>query len=462
MKTELQPVILAAGKGSRMTELTNKIPKCLLPIANKPMIHFPLTMLIEADFKDVIIIIPDIYENEIKSQLSSAGYKINMEFISVPYKQDLGTADSLKQIHKRLISDVLILSCDFISNYPLRNFINFYRINDPSLTVLIANESSVPNKGAVPGRKTKFKTDKDIIGIDSQNPDRIVFFNSEVDFEEFVNFKLSMVKLCPNINLFTSYLDGHCYILKKYLINYLVNEKNKISSIKGEFIPNLIKSQFKRLLDTDQYNPYNEKHHEKLTKDNQTDDEIKRSVYSYLYVDDLKKELDRFDPLIDRDSIEKCIPLNYPDSLLNCSSVIVDKAKYLISRSNNILSYYEINKLANILVPDHQNADFGRAQITHCLIGNHNKINERTSIKHTIIGNNCTINEKVRLENCLIMDNVVIDELCVIKNSIICNNAKISKKSTLTDCVIASDEQIAESTTLTSESIVHTDQMMEI
>lgn len=50
MRSELQAVILAAGKGSRMTELTNKIPKCLLPIANKPMIHFPLTMLIEADF----------------------------------------------------------------------------------------------------------------------------------------------------------------------------------------------------------------------------------------------------------------------------------------------------------------------------------------------------------------------------------------------------------------------------
>ena len=54
-------------------------------------------------------------------------------------------------------SDVLILSCDFISNYPLRNFINFYRINDSSLSILIANESSVPSQGLVPGRKGKFK-----------------------------------------------------------------------------------------------------------------------------------------------------------------------------------------------------------------------------------------------------------------------------------------------------------------
>lgn len=58
MRTELQAVILAAGKGSRMTELTNKIPKCLLPIANKPMIHFPLNMLIEADFTGEFLCFP--------------------------------------------------------------------------------------------------------------------------------------------------------------------------------------------------------------------------------------------------------------------------------------------------------------------------------------------------------------------------------------------------------------------
>lgn len=47
--------------------------------------------------------IPDVFENEIRAQLSSAGYKINMEFVTVSYRQDLGTADSLKQIHKRLV-----------------------------------------------------------------------------------------------------------------------------------------------------------------------------------------------------------------------------------------------------------------------------------------------------------------------------------------------------------------------
>lgn len=274
------------------------------------------------------------------------------------------------------------------------------------------------------------------------------------------NWTNSLSLRCPNIDLFTKYLDAHCYILKKYLINYLVNEKNNLSSIKGEFVPTVIKSQFRKLLDTDQYNPYGIDSSKQQLK---ADSETKRSVYSYILVDDLRKELDRFNPLIGKDLKDCCVPSNYPNSLLSCSPVVVDNQKYLISRSNNILSYYEINKLSTILVPDHQNPNFGRAQIANdCIIGDHNQINERTSIKKTIIGNNCTINEKVRLENCLIMDNVVIEELCVIKNSIICRNVKISKNSNLTDCIVASDEQISESTNLTSESIVHTDQMIEI
>ena len=48
---EFQAVVLAAGKGSRMTEITAGRPKCLLPIANMPMIWYPLQMLQREGFQ---------------------------------------------------------------------------------------------------------------------------------------------------------------------------------------------------------------------------------------------------------------------------------------------------------------------------------------------------------------------------------------------------------------------------
>ena len=50
---ELQPVIFAGGRGSHMTEITNHLPKPLLPIGNKPLISFPLNMLEKAGFQGI-------------------------------------------------------------------------------------------------------------------------------------------------------------------------------------------------------------------------------------------------------------------------------------------------------------------------------------------------------------------------------------------------------------------------
>ena len=47
---EFQAIVLAGGKGTRMSDLSSNIPKCLLPIGNKPMIYYPVRMLEKAGF----------------------------------------------------------------------------------------------------------------------------------------------------------------------------------------------------------------------------------------------------------------------------------------------------------------------------------------------------------------------------------------------------------------------------
>lgn len=47
---EFQAIVLAGGRGTRMNDLTSDIPKCLLPIGNKPMIWYPVKMLEKAGF----------------------------------------------------------------------------------------------------------------------------------------------------------------------------------------------------------------------------------------------------------------------------------------------------------------------------------------------------------------------------------------------------------------------------
>lgn len=48
---ELQAVMMAAGGGSRMTDLTYNTPKAMLPVGNRPLIWYPLNLLERVGFE---------------------------------------------------------------------------------------------------------------------------------------------------------------------------------------------------------------------------------------------------------------------------------------------------------------------------------------------------------------------------------------------------------------------------
>lgn len=51
LKMDFYPVILAAGRGSRMYPLTEECPKALLPVGNMPLIWYPIQLLQNGGYK---------------------------------------------------------------------------------------------------------------------------------------------------------------------------------------------------------------------------------------------------------------------------------------------------------------------------------------------------------------------------------------------------------------------------
>ncbi len=89
----MKGIILAGGSGSRLYPITKGISKQLLPIYDKPMIYYPLSVLMLSKIKEVLIITNEEYIDNYKNLIGD-GTKLGMEIQYVVQKEPRGLADA--------------------------------------------------------------------------------------------------------------------------------------------------------------------------------------------------------------------------------------------------------------------------------------------------------------------------------------------------------------------------------
>ncbi|WP_288260262.1 glucose-1-phosphate thymidylyltransferase RfbA [uncultured Prochlorococcus sp.] len=86
-------IILAGGTGSRLKPLTNAISKQLLPVYDKPMIYYPLTTLMFANIKDILIIVNKKDKETFKNLLKDGSqWGININYAIQEYPSGIAEA----------------------------------------------------------------------------------------------------------------------------------------------------------------------------------------------------------------------------------------------------------------------------------------------------------------------------------------------------------------------------------
>ncbi|KAM8838393.1 translation initiation factor eIF2B subunit gamma isoform 1-T1 [Synchiropus picturatus] len=451
---EFQAVLMAAGGGSRMTDLTYNTPKPLLPVGNRPLIWYPLNLLERVGFEEAIV----ITTKEVQKMMSSdpkikMDVKMKLDVVCIQEDSDMGTADALRHIQQKIKTDVLVVSCDLITDVALHEVVDLFRAHDASLAMLMSKAHEYTE--TIPGQKGKKKTaeQRDFVGVDHSEK-RLLFMANEADLDEGLMIRKSTMRKHPRMHIKTGLVDAHLYCLKKAVVDFISNNKF-ISSIRGELVPYLVRKQFSKAMNS-----------QKSKEESDDQSATIKAPSEELGI------LSRDDPLRQLAQERSCWNDHHGDmgeayhgGKLRCYVHILEQG--LCFRVNTLAAYIEANRLAPKLFDEpavHPSAVISeKCQMgSDSIIGPLSQVADKTSIKRTTIGSSTTVREKVKVANSIIMHGVTIEEGCNIIGCVICSNAVIGRGADLKYCLVGNGQQIEPEAKRTNEVIVGMDQLMEI
>ena len=204
----MQAVIMAGGKGTRLSSVTQNIPKPMIPIKGKPLLEYQIENLKSYGVTDIILVIGYL-GSFIKNYFGDGtGFGCSISYFeeSVP----LGTAGALGKIYNCLDETFLLLFGDIFLSVDFSKFIIFHESNSADIS-LFAHPNSHP-------------FDSDLIEIDASG--RIIGWSSKNN---------------PRDEAYLNLVNAGLYVVSKKVAKKIKDRKEpgKIDFEKDLIIPNL-------------------------------------------------------------------------------------------------------------------------------------------------------------------------------------------------------------------------------
>lgn len=203
----MQAVIMAGGKGKRVRDVINDIPKPLAPINGKPLLDYIIEHA-KNNSCDNIIVTTGYLGEKIKDHVENNNYGIKVQ--TSQENKPLGTAGSLLLIKNQLENEFFVLYGDIFTTINLSKMYKFHK-QKKSYGTLAIHSSNHPQDSTV----VKVDRNSRILNLVEKPGD---------DWKKYGNLTTTPI-----------------YVLKKETLSFI--EKNKEVDIAKDIFPKMLKSE---------------------------------------------------------------------------------------------------------------------------------------------------------------------------------------------------------------------------
>lgn len=141
----MKTVIMAGGKGTRISSVASDIPKPMIKIEGKPVLEWEILSLREQGFTDIIITVSHLAEHIINYFGDGAKFGVHIEYFVE--KQPLGNAGALFKLSLGA-EPFLLLNADAIFDVDFNRFVDYHRAKG-GLVTLFTHPNSHPYDSGV-------------------------------------------------------------------------------------------------------------------------------------------------------------------------------------------------------------------------------------------------------------------------------------------------------------------------
>lgn len=394
----LQAIVLTDSFETRFMPLTSVIPKCLLPLANVPLIEYTLEFLATANAREVLLVcsshatqISDYIEQS-KWNLPWSPFKVAT--VMSPEARSVG--DAMRDLDNRgvITGDFILISGDVITNVEFGKMYEFHKKmrakdKDHILTMCLSKASQFH----------RTRTFEPAAFILDKADDRCLYYHEIPTAFSRENTALEIdPELLENVEEFAIRNDLiDCRIdICSPLVPAIFQENFDYQMLRSDFVKGVLSSDL-------------------------------LSKHAYAYITD--EHAARVESWQTYDSISQdfigrwCFPLTLDANIMPDQTYSYESG-HIYKEKDVVLG---------------QSCKIGKCTA----IGSRTRIGEGTTIENSVIGRNCQIGENIRIQNSYIWDNTVIGNNSTIEHCIIAKGAVLGKNVILDDgCIIGFDVRI--------------------